>query len=73
MVRGKGHKSEINEVKRLIMLKEKNGHDATFERALLKSWATYTGWEYAGDALQSIPVATQRKIRRVNNTSIEMG
>jgi len=63
MVRGKGHKSEINEVKRLIMLKEKNGHDATFERELLKSWSTYEDWEYAGEVLQSIARSPHIKIK----------
>ena len=54
MRRAKGHKYEINEVARIIKLKEKNGHDATFERDLLKSWSSYKGWEYAGDVLQTI-------------------
>jgi len=65
MGRGKGHKYEINEIVRLIKLKEKNGHDATFERDLLKSWSTYSGWEYAGECLEHMPVATKSKLGRV--------
>lgn len=60
---GSKHKYEVNEIGRIIKLKEKNRHDATFERDLLKSWSTYSGWEYAGKILQSMPLATGRKLR----------
>ncbi len=67
---GSKHKYEVNEIARIIKLKEKNGHDATFERDLLKEWSTYSGWEYAGECLQGMPLATGRKIRRVKGSSM---
>lgn len=44
---------EIDAVKNTIIGKEQIGKDAKFERGLLKSWAKYEGWEYAGEALES--------------------
>lgn len=64
MRRAKGHQYEINEIARIIKLKEKNGHDATFERDILKEWSTYSGWEYAGECLQSLP---EQKVMRQRN------
>ena len=45
-------KYTINSVKNVIILKEKRGADASFERDLLKAWQHYEGWEYARDALR---------------------
>jgi hypothetical protein len=44
---------EIKCVKDVIIAKESQGKDSSFERSLLKSWSKYPGWEPAKDALES--------------------
>jgi len=43
----KGAWFQIKCVKDIVRDKEARGEDASFERKLLKSWATYEGWEDA--------------------------
>ena len=51
--RERGAWYEIKCVKETIISKESKGHDATFERDLLKAWAKYPGYENAKEALAS--------------------
>ena len=44
----KGNWYQIKSVKEVIANKEMRGESAKFEQRLLKSWATYKGWEEAG-------------------------
>lgn len=45
--RERGPWFEIKCTKEVIRNKEARGEDASFERALLKSWSKYPGWEDA--------------------------
>lgn len=52
--RERGPWFEIKTVKEIIIWKEANNKDASFERKLLKSWANYKGYETAGEALRTL-------------------
>jgi len=43
---------EIKSVMAIIISKEAKGHDASFERGLLKSWSKYPGWKDAANAIR---------------------
>jgi len=45
---------EIKSMADIIKTKETNGHDATYERSLLKSWADYEGYEKSKEALSAL-------------------
>ena len=45
---------EIKTIADIIRAKEKNGHDATYEREILKAWAKYPGYESAKKALEEL-------------------
>lgn len=60
--RERGPWYEIKTVVDIIILKEANGKDATFERKLLKSWAKYQGYESAGEALRTLGKPTRRGV-----------
>lgn len=45
---------EIKTIANIIRTKEAAGHDATFERELLKAWADYSGYESAKEALREL-------------------
>ena len=49
----KGAWFQIKCVRDNIISKESRGHDASFERSLLKSWSSYPGYEDAADALKA--------------------
>ena len=50
----KGPWFEIQEVRKIIITKEADGEDASFERRLLRSWQNYQGYESAGEALRTL-------------------
>lgn len=46
---------EIKVTRDVIISKERRGEDASFERALLRFWSKYKGFEGAKEALKTIP------------------
>lgn len=45
-------KIQVDTVKNIVILKERKGKNASFERSLLKAWSTVPGFECAADALK---------------------
>jgi len=46
------HLSQIEYVRNRIIIKERAGEDASWERNLLKEWSKYPGWEVAGEPIR---------------------
>lgn len=66
--RERGPWYEIESVTRTILLKEANGHDASFERRLLKNWSKYKAWE---NAINRLPPRKSRGTALVRNPNPE--
>ena len=54
---------EIQEARKIIITKEADGEDASFERRLLRSWSNYVGYEGAGEALRTIGKSKSGRIK----------